>query len=103
MNNNIWVGFGRIKTIKTVTIKDSFKGDYKVTDIILVVDRNVKGNIKTTIVPLEAWGNLSEACKDFQEGDKISVEGRFTNKHWKNKNKEEMTKNLIVVEKVEKL
>lgn len=99
-NNNLWTGKGLLKTKKTITINDPNKGSYEVTDILLSVRRMVKNIPKYTIVPLEAWGEVSKLTKDLKEGDIVVVEGHFENKKWQNKAQELMTKNLIVVEKI---
>lgn len=102
MSNNLWTGRGLVKNLKMITIPDS-RGDYQVTDIILSIKRMVKGVAEYTLVPLEAWGKVSELCADLSEGDMVVVEGYFKNKSWQNKKKEWISKNLIVVEKIERV
>jgi len=97
---NVWVGRGIVTFKKTVPVQG---GSYQVTDLFIQIDRNVKGMIKSTLVPLEAWGDMSKACDDINHNDMVEVEGRFENKKWKNASKQEMSKNLIVVEKIQKL
>lgn len=100
--NNLWIGQGFIKTINCVKVCTGNR-EYSVTDIVLSVERKIKGEVKVTFVPLEAWEQMSKACDDLKEGDFISVEGYFKNKKWINKRDVEMSKNLIVVEKIKKV
>lgn len=100
--NNLWVGKGFLKSKKTITINDSLKGSYEVTDLVLSIRRIIKGTPKITLIPLEAWGEMSELSDDFNEGDMVIVEGHFENKKWRNQSKAWMTKNVVVVEKITK-
>lgn len=99
---NKWSGIGEVIKKSSVTIEDS-RGNYKVTDISVVCDRQVKGQLKSTTVPLECWGTMSEACDNIETGDWVKVVGRFENKSWNNKAGIRQTKNLVVVESIEKL
>lgn len=101
MKNNSWLGTGIIESKKTIQIKDP-RGDYEVTDLLISVEREIKGNLKVTMVPVECWGEKSIQCDEFQKGDLVKVHGHFENKKWKNKQKVEVSKNLIVLEKIEK-
>lgn len=99
--NNLWTGKGIVKVKKTFVIKDP-RGDYEVTDITLEIERDIKGVPKITLVPIEAWGAMSKMCQNLQEGDTVTVEGHFENKHWKNKKMVETNKNVITLEKINK-
>jgi len=101
MKNNSWHGKGLIKTIKTVVIPDP-RGDYEVTDLTISIKRTIKGKEKITLVPIEGWGEMSACCKSFKEGDMVFIEGHFANKKWTNKEKVDISKNLIVLERIEK-
>lgn len=98
---NYWKGEGMVKSIKKASIFDKRKGiEYEVTDILLSIKETIKGKDKFTIVPLEAWGNMSNACQNLREGQIIQVEGHFANKKWKDADDVERKLNVIVVESV---
>jgi hypothetical protein len=100
---NYWTGVGMVKSVKRATIFDKKKEtSYEVTDIMLSIKQIIKGKDKYTIVPLEAWGDMSKACVDLTEGDLIEVEGHFANKKWKDGSDVERKLNLIVVESIKK-
>lgn len=100
--NNLWNGRGLVKNIKTVSINDT-RCTYEVTDITLSIKRTIKGKDKYTLVPLEAWGEMSKGAQHIKGGDLVAVEGHFANKKWQNKEHGMMSKNVIVLEKITKL
>lgn len=100
-SENKWSGIGVILSKKNVTIPDP-RGEYHVTDIALLCSRTVRDKVKKTVVPLEAWGTVSDLCKELIEGDWVQVEGRFENKNWNDKEGRPQQKNVIVVEAISK-
>lgn len=102
MKNNHYEAKGILKNKKTLTIDDS-RGKYEVTDLSISTCRLVKGNKEIIMVPVEAWGEVSKSCANIDIGDMVIIEGYFKNKKWKNKSGIEVSKNLIVAEKVEKV
>ncbi len=100
---NHWKGEGMIKSVKKANIFDKRKGiEYEVTDILLSIKETIKGKDKYTIVPLEAWGDMSVACNNYREGDIIKVGGHFANKKWKDSEDIERKLNVIVLEEIGK-
>jgi len=94
---------GLVKSIKNATIFDKNKEvDYKVSDIMLSIKDVIKGKAKYTIVPIEAWGQMSDAAQEFKVGDMITVTGHFANKEWKDGKDIDRKLNLIVLETIEK-
>jgi hypothetical protein len=100
-SDNLWRGSGKIITLKTFPIKDPH-GDYEVTDINLACYRLIKGFQKETIVPLEAWGLMSQEAKRFRVGDVVFAQGKFENKLWKDRDGFSHQKNVIVIESIKK-
>lgn len=100
MKNNHWTGCGVIHSKKTILIKDA-RTDYYVTDLVIIIKRLIKGVEKQTFVPCECWGLMSQEAEKLNEGDFVCVEGHFENKKWFNKDRVEMRKNIIALEKIE--
>ena len=99
MKDNHWTGCGIVHSKKTITIEDP-RNNYKVTDLSIKITRMIKGKSRTTFIPCECWGVMSEEADNIQEGDFVYAEGHFENKKWLNKDKIEMQKNVIAIEKI---